>query len=71
MTKAFPGGAGAWYTGIELFGGNEIPIAAQVFSIVDVYNALTSDRPYRAAWPHEMALSYIRRDPEDASTRSS
>jgi len=38
----------------------QIPIAARIFSIVDVYDALTSDRPYRLAWPREQALSYIR-----------
>ncbi len=46
--------------------GAEIPLAAQVFSIVDVYDALTSDRPYRAAWSPDEALAYIR---EQAGTR--
>lgn len=40
--------------------GEEIPLAARIFAVVDVYDALTSDRPYRAAWPHERALAYIR-----------
>ncbi len=40
--------------------GEEIPLAARIFSIVDVYDALTSDRPYRAAWPKEKALNHIR-----------
>ncbi|HAV78530.1 MAG TPA: two-component system response regulator [Anaerolineae bacterium] len=39
---------------------NEIPIAARLFAIVDVWDALTSDRPYRAAWSKEDALTYIR-----------
>lgn len=39
--------------------GEEIPLAARIFAVVDVYDALTSDRPYRAAWSHERALSYI------------
>jgi PAS domain S-box-containing protein len=39
--------------------GEEIPLAARVFSIVDVWEALTSDRPYRVAWPEETALRYI------------
>ncbi len=40
--------------------GDEIPIAAQVFSVVDAYDALTSDRPYRKRWPPEKAADYIR-----------
>ncbi len=39
--------------------GKEIPLAARIFSIVDVWEALTSDRPYRVAWPEETALRYI------------
>ena len=31
-----------------------------IFSVVDVYDALTSERPYRSAWPHADALGYIR-----------
>ncbi|MDP3305870.1 MAG: GAF domain-containing protein [Erysipelotrichaceae bacterium] len=38
----------------------EIPLAARIFAIVDVYDALTSDRPYRKAWSKETALEYIR-----------
>ena len=33
---------------------------ARIFAVVDVYDALTSDRPYRAAWSKEKALEYIR-----------
>ncbi|WP_322487103.1 HD domain-containing phosphohydrolase [Chloroflexus sp.] len=40
--------------------GEEIPLAARIFAVVDVYDALTSDRPYRAAWLRERALAYIR-----------
>lgn len=40
--------------------GNQIPLVAQVFSIVDTYHALTSDRPFRKAWPPEKALELIR-----------
>jgi HD-GYP domain-containing protein (c-di-GMP phosphodiesterase class II) len=39
--------------------GETIPIAARIFSVVDVYDALTSDRPYRAAWSREEAIAYI------------
>lgn len=31
-------------------GGGEIPLAARIFAVVDVWDALLSDRPYRAAW---------------------
>jgi HD-GYP domain-containing protein (c-di-GMP phosphodiesterase class II) len=40
--------------------GEEIPIVARIFSIVDVFDALTSNRPYRPAWTREKALEYIR-----------
>ncbi len=39
---------------------HEIPIAARIFAIVDVWDALISDRPYRPAWKQEDALDYIR-----------
>jgi HD-GYP domain-containing protein (c-di-GMP phosphodiesterase class II) len=41
--------------------GEEIPLSARIFCIVDVYDALTSDRPYRPAWPRDKALEHIRR----------
>lgn len=37
----------------------EIPLEARIFTVVDVWDALTSDRPYRTAWKEEEALSYI------------
>ncbi len=40
--------------------GEDIPLAARIFAVVDVYDALTNDRPYRPAWPREKALDYIR-----------
>lgn len=36
-----------------------IPVEARIFSIIDVWDALTSDRPYRSAWPDEKAREYI------------
>jgi HD-GYP domain-containing protein (c-di-GMP phosphodiesterase class II) len=39
--------------------GEEIPLAARIFAIVDVWEALTSDRPYRPAWSNGKALEYI------------
>jgi HD-GYP domain-containing protein (c-di-GMP phosphodiesterase class II) len=40
--------------------GKEIPLNARIFSIVNVYDNLASDRPYRKAWSRERALDYIR-----------
>jgi HD-GYP domain-containing protein (c-di-GMP phosphodiesterase class II) len=40
--------------------GEEIPLAARIFSIIDVWDALSSDRPYRPAWPREKVMEYIR-----------
>lgn len=40
--------------------GESIPLAARVFSIIDVWDALTSDRPYRKAWSNETTLQYIQ-----------
>lgn len=52
-----------WYDGTGYpFGrkAEEIPLSARLFSIIDVYDALTSDRPYRKAWPKDKALGYLR-----------
>jgi HD-GYP domain-containing protein (c-di-GMP phosphodiesterase class II) len=40
--------------------GEEIPLTARIFAVVDVWDALTSDRPYRAAWSPEKTLAHIR-----------
>ncbi|MGZ9166531.1 MAG: HD-GYP domain-containing protein, partial [Anaerolineales bacterium] len=40
--------------------GEEIPMSARLFAIADVWDALISDRPYRAAWSEQEALQYIR-----------
>lgn len=39
--------------------GDEIPISAQVVSLADVYDALTSERVYKAAIPHDKAIEMI------------
>ncbi|MEM6429221.1 MAG: HD domain-containing phosphohydrolase [Deinococcota bacterium] len=40
--------------------GEDIPLLARIFTVVDVYDALTSKRPYKPAWTHERALAEIR-----------
>jgi putative nucleotidyltransferase with HDIG domain len=39
--------------------GEQIPLAARLFAVVDVWDALRSDRPYRPAWPEDKARAYI------------
>ena len=40
--------------------GKEIPLAARIFAVIDIWDALSSDRPYRSAWQREDILAYIR-----------
>jgi putative nucleotidyltransferase with HDIG domain len=40
--------------------GEEIPLPARIFAVVDVWDALLSDRPYRKAWTREQALQYLK-----------
>lgn len=40
--------------------GEVIPLMARIFAVVDVWDALTSDRPYRQAWSQDKTLEYIR-----------
>ncbi|HKI58682.1 MAG TPA: HD domain-containing phosphohydrolase [Trueperaceae bacterium] len=53
--------------------GEDIPLPARIFAVVDVFDALTSERPYRAAWETAAALDYVREqagrhfDPDVAS----
>ncbi len=46
--------------------GEQIPLPARIFAIIDVWDALRSDRPYRKAWPRERVIEYIR---NEAGTR--
>jgi HD-GYP domain-containing protein (c-di-GMP phosphodiesterase class II) len=39
--------------------GDEIPLAARIFAVADVWDALTSYRPYRGAWTEEKTMAYI------------
>lgn len=40
--------------------GQQIPLVARIFAVVDVWDALTSDRPYRAAWSPEKTIAHIQ-----------
>jgi putative nucleotidyltransferase with HDIG domain len=54
--------------------GEQIPLAARLFAVVDVWDALTNDRPYRQAWPAEKVREHIQSlagthfDPQVVST---
>jgi HD-GYP domain-containing protein (c-di-GMP phosphodiesterase class II) len=39
--------------------GEQIPVAARIFAVADVWDAIRSDRPYRQAWSHETSLKHI------------
>jgi PAS domain S-box-containing protein len=40
--------------------GNQVPLPARVFAVVDVWDTLTSDRPYRKAWTQEEAKNHLQ-----------
>lgn len=40
--------------------GTQIPLPARIFALADVWDALSSDRPYRKGWPLEKVVEYIR-----------
>jgi HD-GYP domain-containing protein (c-di-GMP phosphodiesterase class II) len=40
--------------------GEEIPFAARIFSVIDVWDALINDQPYREAWSQEDTLAYLQ-----------
>ena len=46
--------------------GESIPMAARLFAVIDVWDALRSDRPYRDAWPDKKIMAYLR---ENSGTR--
>jgi response regulator RpfG family c-di-GMP phosphodiesterase len=41
--------------------GNDVPLIARIISVADTYDAMTSDRAYRRALPHEVAVTEIER----------
>lgn len=40
--------------------GEDIPLAARIFAVVDIWDALPYERIYRAAWPEEKVLEYLK-----------
>ena len=40
--------------------GEQIPLSARIFSVVDIWDALLSDRPYRKAWAPDQVIDYLR-----------
>lgn len=40
--------------------GNDIPLSARIFAVVDVWDALLSNRPYRKAWSNDEVVNYLR-----------
>jgi len=40
--------------------GDHVPLCARIVAVADVYDALTSVRPYKPAWPSEQAFDYLR-----------
>ncbi|MCJ7433093.1 MAG: PAS domain S-box protein [Anaerolineales bacterium] len=42
--------------------GEEIPLAARLFTVIDVWDALSSDRPYRKAWKTNKIIEYIKNE---------
>jgi len=40
--------------------GENIPLAARLFSVADVYDALRYERPYRESWPEERVHQFLR-----------
>ena len=45
----------------DALSGTDIPLGARIFAVCDVYDALTSNRPYKIAWPEEEAKAEIAR----------
>jgi HD-GYP domain-containing protein (c-di-GMP phosphodiesterase class II) len=40
--------------------GEQIPLSARIFAVVDVWDALSSDRPYRRAWPPARVWQHLQ-----------
>jgi HD-GYP domain-containing protein (c-di-GMP phosphodiesterase class II) len=44
----------------DALAGDAIPVGARILAVADFYDALTSDRPYRRAFPHDRALAMLQ-----------
>nr|MBI2905960.1 two-component system response regulator [Chloroflexota bacterium] len=42
--------------------GEDIPLGARLFAVADTFDAITSDRPYRAGRPYEVAAAEIKKE---------
>ncbi|NMP14945.1 two-component system response regulator [Thalassotalea sp. Y01] len=42
--------------------GDDIPLSARIVTIADVFDALTSERPYKQAWSYEQAIEYLQQN---------
>jgi putative two-component system response regulator len=47
---------------VECLRGDEIPPAARIFTVADIYDALTTERAYKAAFTHAEAVEAMRED---------
>ena len=63
QTLDIPYGHHEWWDGTgypQGLSGHQIPLAARIFTVVDVWDALRSDRPYRPAWSVEKVRAYVQ-----------
>jgi len=63
MAREITLGHHEWYDGSgypEKLAGEQIPLTARITALADVYDALTTSRPYKDAFPHEKAAAIIR-----------
>jgi HD-GYP domain-containing protein (c-di-GMP phosphodiesterase class II) len=44
----------------EKLAGEQIPLVARIFAVVDIWDALSFDRPYRKAWSREVVINYLK-----------
>ncbi|MHB2147622.1 HD-GYP domain-containing protein [Calditrichota bacterium LG25] len=44
---------------------DQIPLEAQIIAVADIFDALTSDRPYKKKWTNEEALNYLKKHPSE------
>lgn len=45
--------------------GDQVPIASRIIAVADIFDALTSHRPYKEAWSNQEAFDYLRRQTAD------